>query len=205
MQTCFVWGQSAFFRKKGPKQFVHYRLGRIRTTHSPCGSCVYSSATVVKHLLCNVQVLDFLPRFLKNNACIAVPVQTAGKDVMISPLFFSASAKAAPLNINKVSNSLLNFGRKLIAPAMASGGAVGAPAGGSSFPPPAMPIRSTVEGPQHHHQHQHHHHQAQQQRMMKSESMPVQLGKGKGETCGSTATEGSFDVCLRKVLLLILY
>lgn len=88
-----------------------------------------------------------------------------------------ASAKAAPLNINKVSNSLLNFGRKLIAPAMASGGAVGAPAGGSSFPPSAMPIRSTVETPQHQHHHQHHH-QAQQQRMMKSESMPVQLGKG---------------------------
>ncbi|NXA19722.1 TBCD5 protein, partial [Ibidorhyncha struthersii] len=88
-----------------------------------------------------------------------------------------ASAKAAPLNINKVSNSLLNFGRKLIAPAMASGGAVGAPAGGSSFPPPAMPIRGTVETPQHHQQHQQHH-QAQQQRMMKSESMPVQLGKG---------------------------
>ncbi|NXN64428.1 TBCD5 protein, partial [Himantopus himantopus] len=88
-----------------------------------------------------------------------------------------ASAKAAPLNINKVSNSLLNFGRKLIAPAMASGGAVGAPAGGSSFPPPAMPIRGTVETPQHHQHHQQHH-QAQQQRMMKSESMPVQLGKG---------------------------
>ncbi|XP_074431088.1 TBC1 domain family member 5 isoform X2 [Larus michahellis] len=85
-----------------------------------------------------------------------------------------ASAKAAPLNINKVSNSLLNFGRKLIAPAMASGGAVGTPAGGSSFPPPAMPIRSAVETPQHHQ----HHQQAQQQRMMKSESMPVQLGKG---------------------------
>ncbi|KFO11493.1 TBC1 domain family member 5, partial [Balearica regulorum gibbericeps] len=91
-----------------------------------------------------------------------------------------ASAKAAPLNINKVSNSLLNFGRKLIAPAMASGGAVGAPASGSSFPPPAVPIRSSVETPQHHHHHHHqpHHHQAQQQRMMKSESMPVQLGKG---------------------------
>ncbi|XP_068260776.1 TBC1 domain family member 5 [Nyctibius grandis] len=88
-----------------------------------------------------------------------------------------ASAKAAPLNINKVSNSLLNFGRKLIAPAMASGGAVGAPPGGSGCPPPAMPIRSAVEAPQHHHHHQHHH-QAQQQRMMKSESMPVQLGKG---------------------------
>ncbi|NWW23490.1 TBCD5 protein, partial [Falcunculus frontatus] len=91
-----------------------------------------------------------------------------------------ASAKAAPLNINKVSNSLLNFGRKLIAPAMASGGAVGTPAGGSSFPPSSMPTRSTVEAPQpqQHHQQQHHHHQSQQQRMMKSESMPVQLGKG---------------------------
>ncbi|NWX63427.1 TBCD5 protein, partial [Promerops cafer] len=88
-----------------------------------------------------------------------------------------ASAKAAPLNINKVSNSLLNFGRKLIAPAMASGGAVGTPAGGSSFPPSSMPSRSTVEAPQHQQQH-HHHHQSQQQRMMKSESMPVQLGKG---------------------------
>nr|XP_009937105.1 PREDICTED: TBC1 domain family member 5 [Opisthocomus hoazin] len=87
-----------------------------------------------------------------------------------------ASAKAAPLNINKVSNSLLNFGRKLIAPAMASGGAVGASAGSSSCLPPAMPIRSAMEAPQHHHQH--HQHQAQQQRMMKSESMPVQLGKG---------------------------
>ncbi|NWU42511.1 TBCD5 protein, partial [Hylia prasina] len=90
-----------------------------------------------------------------------------------------ASAKAAPLNINKVSNSLLNFGRKLIAPAMASGGAVGTPASGSSFPPSSMPSRNTMEAPQQqqHHQH-HHHHQSQQQRMMKSESMPVQLGKG---------------------------
>ncbi|NXU43693.1 TBCD5 protein, partial [Drymodes brunneopygia] len=92
-----------------------------------------------------------------------------------------ASAKAAPLNINKVSNSLLNFGRKLIAPAMASSGPVGTPAGGSSFPPSSMPTRSTVEAPQHqHHHHQQHHHQSQQQRMMKSESMPVQLGKGQG-------------------------
>ncbi|NWR93488.1 TBCD5 protein, partial [Furnarius figulus] len=90
-----------------------------------------------------------------------------------------ASAKAAPLNINKVSNSLLNFGRKLIAPAMASGGAVATPASGSSFPPSSMPIRSTVEAHQNqqHHHHQQHH-QSQQQRMMKSESMPVQLGKG---------------------------
>ncbi|NXR55017.1 TBCD5 protein, partial [Hippolais icterina] len=89
-----------------------------------------------------------------------------------------ASAKAAPLNINKVSNSLLNFGRKLIAPAMASGGAMGTPAGGSSFPPSSMPSRSTVEAPQHQQHQHHHHHQSHQQRMMKSESMPVQLGKG---------------------------
>uniref|UniRef100_A0A8C8AZJ3 TBC1 domain family member 5 n=1 Tax=Otus sunia TaxID=257818 RepID=A0A8C8AZJ3_9STRI len=99
-----------------------------------------------------------------------------------------ASAKAAPLNINKVSNSLLNFGRKLIAPAMASGGTVGAPASGSSFPPPAMPIRSSVEAPQHHH-HQHHH-QTQQQRMMKSESMPVQLGKGEAGAGGDAGLPG---------------
>lgn len=119
--------------------------------------------------------------------CYVCPTRWQGCDDFSSS-FFSASAKAAPLNINKVSNSLLNFGRKLIAPAMASGGAVGTPAGGSSFPPPAMPIRSAVETPQHHQ----HHQQAQQQRMMKSESMPVQLGKGKGETWGGGATDGSF-------------
>lgn len=127
-----------------------------------------------------------------------------------SSSFFSASAKAAPLNINKVSNSLLNFGRKLIAPAMASGGAVGTPAGGSSFPPSSMPSRSTVEAPQHqqHQQQHHHHHQSQQQRMMKSESMPVQLGKGKGEMCGSAMTEESFVVHLqgwRKFFLLVIF
>ncbi|KAM8810719.1 TBC1 domain family member 5 [Eudromia elegans] len=96
-----------------------------------------------------------------------------------------ASAKAAPLNINKVSNSLLNFGRKLIAPAMAAGSAAGPGGGGGSFPATAMPVRGTGEAPQHHQHHQHHqqhqqqhqHHQ-QQQRLMKSESMPVQLGKG---------------------------
>ncbi|XP_042744735.1 TBC1 domain family member 5 isoform X1 [Lagopus leucura] len=83
-----------------------------------------------------------------------------------------ASAKAAPLNINKVSNSLLNFGRKLIAPAMASGSTAGPTAGAGSFPPTTVPTRGTADGPQYHQ------HQAQQQRMMKSESMPVQLGKG---------------------------
>ncbi|NXO34559.1 TBCD5 protein, partial [Locustella ochotensis] len=103
-----------------------------------------------------------------------------------------ASAKAAPLNINKVSNSLLNFGRKLIAPAMASGGAVGT-AGGSSFPPSSVPSRSTVEAPQHQQHQQHHHHQSQQQRMMKSESMPVQLGKGQSSKISSSPSIESFS------------
>ncbi|XP_048366669.1 TBC1 domain family member 5 isoform X2 [Sphaerodactylus townsendi] len=80
--------------------------------------------------------------------------------------------KVAPLNINKVSNSLLNFGRKLISPALVSGSAAVPVAGGSSsFPSSsAVPIKSTVNLPQQQ--------QQQQQRMMKSESMPVQLSKG---------------------------
>uniref|UniRef100_A0A8C3TAZ8 TBC1 domain family member 5 n=1 Tax=Chelydra serpentina TaxID=8475 RepID=A0A8C3TAZ8_CHESE len=87
-----------------------------------------------------------------------------------------ASAKVAPLNINKVSNSLLNFGRKLIAPAMASGSPAGPAisASSSSFPSAVMPIRGIVEPLQH----QHLQAQQQQQRMMKSESMPVHLSKG---------------------------
>ncbi|XP_014373438.1 TBC1 domain family member 5 isoform X3 [Alligator sinensis] len=90
-----------------------------------------------------------------------------------------ASAKVAPLNINKVSNSLLNLGRKLIAPAIASGGASGSAIGSSSisssFPSGAVPIRSTAEASQLYYYQQA---QQQQQRMMKSESMPVQLSKG---------------------------
>ncbi|XP_019364227.1 PREDICTED: TBC1 domain family member 5 isoform X3 [Gavialis gangeticus] len=89
-----------------------------------------------------------------------------------------AGAKVAPLNINKVSNSLLNLGRKLIAPAIASGSASGSAIGSSSsssFPSGAVPIRSTAEASQlYYHQQA----QQQQQRMMKSESMPVQLSKG---------------------------
>ncbi|XP_036614276.1 TBC1 domain family member 5 isoform X1 [Trichosurus vulpecula] len=86
-----------------------------------------------------------------------------------------ANAKAAPLNINKVSNSLLNFGRKLIGPAMTTGNAVGhVPSGNSGSSPAVMTIRTPGEAPRHHHPPQ----QMQQQRMMKSESMPVQLSKG---------------------------
>ncbi|XP_066484640.1 TBC1 domain family member 5 isoform X2 [Tiliqua scincoides] len=87
-------------------------------------------------------------------------------------------AKVAPLNINKVSNSLLNFGRKLISPAMTSGSATGPVAISSgSFSASVLPVRSSVELPQQQQQQQNQQ-QQQQQRMMKSESMPVQLSKG---------------------------
>ncbi|XP_070628786.1 TBC1 domain family member 5 isoform X2 [Bos indicus] len=84
------------------------------------------------------------------------------------------NAKGAPLNINKVSNSLINFGRKLISPAAAPGGAGGpVAAGGVGAPSPAAaPTRTLAEAPRHALQ------QQQQQRLMKSESMPVQLNKG---------------------------
>lgn len=84
------------------------------------------------------------------------------------------NAKGAPLNINKVSNSLINFGRKLISPATVPGSTTGpVPGGNSSGAPTAVgPPRTLAEAPRHHLQ------QQQQQRLMKSESMPVQLNKG---------------------------
>ncbi|XP_070323147.1 TBC1 domain family member 5 isoform X2 [Odocoileus virginianus] len=82
------------------------------------------------------------------------------------------NAKGAPLNINKVSNSLINFGRKLISPAVAPGGAGGPVAAGSGGAPSpaAAPTKALAEAPRHALQ--------QQQRLMKSESMPVQLNRG---------------------------
>ncbi|XP_061050699.1 TBC1 domain family member 5 [Eubalaena glacialis] len=81
------------------------------------------------------------------------------------------SAKGAPLNINKVSTSLMNFGRKLISPATAPCGADGPVPGGSggTSSPAVVPPRTLAEAPKH---------PLQQQRLMKSESMPVQLNKG---------------------------
>lgn len=88
------------------------------------------------------------------------------------------NAKGAPLNINKVSNSLINFGRKLISPAMAPG-STGGPVPGSNSgnsSSAAFPTRTSAEALRHHLQPQQQ--QQQQQRLMKSESMPVQLNKG---------------------------
>ncbi|XP_014393060.1 PREDICTED: TBC1 domain family member 5 isoform X2 [Myotis brandtii] len=88
------------------------------------------------------------------------------------------NARGAPLNINKVSNSLINFGRKLISPATAPGSTGGPVSGGSggSTSTAVGPPRTLAEIPRHHLQQQQQ--QQQQQRLMKSESMPVQLNKG---------------------------
>uniref|UniRef100_A0A8C8DBS2 TBC1 domain family member 5 n=1 Tax=Oncorhynchus tshawytscha TaxID=74940 RepID=A0A8C8DBS2_ONCTS len=66
--------------------------------------------------------------------------------------------KMAPLNINKVSSSLLSFGRKLIAPALSAEPLLSGHASLQTQTPP----------------HSQHH------RLLKSESMPVHLSKGEG-------------------------
>uniref|UniRef100_A0A8C7D3H1 TBC1 domain family member 5 n=1 Tax=Oncorhynchus kisutch TaxID=8019 RepID=A0A8C7D3H1_ONCKI len=99
----------------------------------------------------------------------------------------STRAKAAPLNINKVSSSLLSFGRKLIAPAISGGVASvispinseirSAPSPFTAAPrPQAEPLFSGHAPLQTHSQHQ---------RLLKSESMPVYLSQG--EVGGTSA------------------
>ncbi|XP_072109753.1 TBC1 domain family member 5 isoform X1 [Mobula birostris] len=84
-----------------------------------------------------------------------------------------AGAKVAPLNINKVSSSLMNFGRRLINPAILVGGTSSFQNVGINYSSSPSPLPSSQKVMvEHTHQHQ------QQQRMMKSESMPVQLSKG---------------------------
>uniref|UniRef100_A0A8C5E093 TBC1 domain family member 5 n=1 Tax=Gouania willdenowi TaxID=441366 RepID=A0A8C5E093_GOUWI len=90
--------------------------------------------------------------------------KTRGADLMNK-----THTKAPPLNINKVSSSLLNFGRKLISPAM-SGASTGISPinsevhSSSSASPAAAPSQN------------------QHYRMLKSESMPVHLSKGEPHT-----------------------
>lgn len=116
----------------------------------------------------------------------------------VSPCDSSSSTKAAPLNINKMSSSLLNFGRKLIAPAISSGAAspINSDVRSSSFASPAStsapalphplaepPATPPVQTQSHAH--------SQHYRLLKSESMPVQLGKGTQQnvTLGDEANE----------------
>lgn len=103
----------------------------------------------------------------------------------------SSSTKTAPLNINKVSSSLLSFGRKLIAPAMSGGSGGFSPnntevysssssscTSPASAPAPAQP-HPLAEPPSGHTPAQTQSHaQVQHHRLLKSESMPVHLSKG---------------------------
>ncbi|XP_035385101.1 TBC1 domain family member 5 isoform X1 [Electrophorus electricus] len=97
-----------------------------------------------------------------------------------------ASNKAPPLNINKVSNSLLNFGRKLIGP-MGAG-----PSGVSSInsevqttphlqPQSPRPLAEQPSGPASSNSQTQAHPQTQY-RLLKSESMPVHLSTDVGSS-----------------------
>lgn len=116
--------------------------------------------------------------------------KTRGADLM-NKSRSGTSTKTVPLNINKVSSSLLSFGRKLIAPAMSSGPSgispinseVHSSSSSSSSTSPASAPLPTLSHPlaeppsgqappqtQSHAQTQHY-------RLLKSESMPVHLSK----------------------------
>lgn len=99
---------------------------------------------------------------------------------------FRANYKAAPININKVSSSLISFGRKLIGPAIPTGGAMStmtsppntniSPSVGRATFSEVLP--SLEEPTSHHSAPPPPLQMPQNQRMMKSESMPVHLSKG---------------------------
>ncbi|XP_029938129.1 TBC1 domain family member 5 isoform X3 [Salarias fasciatus] len=111
--------------------------------------------------------------------------KTRGADLM-NKTRTPSSTKAAPLNINKVSSSLLNFGRKLIAPAMSGASSGISPinsevhsssSSSSSTSPasaPAPVLQHPLADPPAPAQTQT---QTQHYRLLKSESMPVQLSK----------------------------
>ncbi|KAM9339927.1 TBC1 domain family member 5 [Symphorus nematophorus] len=116
--------------------------------------------------------------------------KTRGADLM-NKTRSGSSTKTAPLNINKVSSSLLSFGRKLIAPAISGGSSGVSPINSevhsssssssstspASAPPPALP-HPLAEPPSGHAPPQNQSHaQNQHYRLLKSESMPVHLSK----------------------------
>ncbi|KAM8840263.1 TBC1 domain family member 5 isoform 1-T3 [Spinachia spinachia] len=125
--------------------------------------------------------------------------KTRGADLM-NKTRSGPSTKTAPLNINKVSSSLLNFGRKLIAPAISGGSAgispinseVHSSSSSSSFsassapaPPLSHPLAEAPSGqapPQ-----TQSHAQTRHYRLLKSESMPVHLSKGQSSRTVSSS------------------
>ncbi|XP_017281620.1 TBC1 domain family member 5 isoform X2 [Kryptolebias marmoratus] len=123
--------------------------------------------------------------------------KTRGADLMNTTRSGSGT-KAAPLNMNKVSSSLLNFGRKLISPAVSGTSSSGvspmnaevqaasspaAPLASAPEPvlqhPLAEPSPATAPPPSHT--------QTQNYRLLKSESMPVHLSKGQSSRTVSSS------------------
>ncbi|XP_070777449.1 TBC1 domain family member 5 isoform X2 [Enoplosus armatus] len=126
--------------------------------------------------------------------------KTRGADLM-NKTRSGSSTKNAPLNINKVSSSLLSFGRKLIAPAISGGSSGVSPINSevhsssssspstspASAPAPALP-HPLAEPPSGHAPPQAQGHtQAQHYRLLKSESMPVHLSKGQSSRTVSSS------------------
>uniref|UniRef100_A0A3P8XKX3 TBC1 domain family member 5 n=1 Tax=Esox lucius TaxID=8010 RepID=A0A3P8XKX3_ESOLU len=109
--------------------------------------------------------------------------KTRGADLVNKTWYVRTHARtnAVPLNINKVSSSLLSFGRKLI-PAMSGGGSSGISPINSEVLSATSPI-TVAPRPQadplsgHAPLQTKTHLQAQQHRLLKSESMPVHLSK----------------------------
>ncbi|TKS88573.1 TBC1 domain family member 5 [Collichthys lucidus] len=117
--------------------------------------------------------------------------KTRGADLM-NKSRSGSSTKTAPLNINKVSSSLLSFGRKLIAPAISGSSSGVSPinsevhsstSSSSSTSPASAPVPALshplAEPPSGHVPPQiQSNAQTQHYRLLKSESMPVHLSKG---------------------------
>uniref|UniRef100_A0A3B4TM97 TBC1 domain family member 5 n=1 Tax=Seriola dumerili TaxID=41447 RepID=A0A3B4TM97_SERDU len=105
--------------------------------------------------------------------------KTRGADLMNK-----TRTKTASININKVSSSLLSFGRKLIAPAMTGGSSGISPI---NTPAPTLP-HPLAEPPSGHAPLQTPSHaQNQHYRLLKSESMPVHLSKGQSSRTVSSS------------------
>ncbi|XP_033981246.1 TBC1 domain family member 5 isoform X2 [Trematomus bernacchii] len=123
--------------------------------------------------------------------------KTRGADLMNKT---RSGSKPAPLNINKVSSSLLSFGRKLIAPAISSSSSgispinteVHSSSSSTSTSPalgsaPALP-HPLADPPSGHAPPQTPSHvQNQHYRLLKSESMPVHLSKGQSSRTVSSS------------------
>ncbi|XP_013866695.1 TBC1 domain family member 5 isoform X2 [Austrofundulus limnaeus] len=113
--------------------------------------------------------------------------KTRGADLM-NKTRSGSGTKAAPLNMNKVSSSLLNFGRKLMGPAVSgvppintevhAAASLSSSSSLASAPAPVLQHPLAAPPPSHAHT---------QNRLLKSESMPVHLSKGQSSQMVSSS------------------